>query len=231
MTPGTSRTWYGFFLRHPIIETVATLAASIAAYYPPFSDPRTSLLVGVIGGFFCIGRYGISELIKELYATEQQALASRFERVDRLAEVVDLSTTSDSGKLRKLCDRYSQINDHEFTQAKDDIVSNALAQLNSIYQSRRTANLSTSAYYKFLSELLYNVKPNETVYAVSTGEAIEWDDSPQEEKFFEANKQIVSKGGKIIRIFVYTKTAFDAAMKTNEKIKSHFSGKAMTAAL
>ncbi|MFM8572495.1 MAG: hypothetical protein ACKOAU_12935, partial [Pirellula sp.] len=189
MTHVASRTWYSFFLRHPIIETVATLAASIAAYYPPFSDAKTSLLIGVIGGFFCIGRYGISELIKELYATEQQSLADRFQQVDRLAEVVDLSTTSDSGKLRKLCDRYSQITDHEFTQAKDDIVTNALAQLNSIYQSRRTENLSTGAYYKFLSELLYSVKPNETVYAVSTGEAIEWDDSPQEEKFFDANKQ------------------------------------------
>ncbi len=213
-----------WLLRHPVIETVVTLAAAAIAWLPPFDDPKSAYLIAVLGVLFAVGRFGLTEVLKEDRQAQDSALSNKFVKVDRLSELVDLSLKSDIGELRTLFDRYSQIVDPEFFEAKEEVVHTALTRLNAILQERRTDKLSTGAYYKFLLELLASVKPGETLYAVSTGEEVEWDDSPQEERFFDANRQIVVRGGSVVRYFVYPKTGFIQARKDNEKIAAHFEG-------
>lgn len=211
-----------WLLRHPIIEAVVTLGAAAIAWAPPFSDPKSAYLISVIGVLFAVGRFGLTEVLKEDRQAQDATLSRKFVKVDRLSDLVDLSPKSDITELRTLVDRYSQIVDPEFFEAKDEVVHAALTRLNAILQERRTDKLSTGAYYKFLLELLASVKQGETLYAVSTGEAVEWDDSPQEERFFEANRQIVVRGGSVVRYFVYPKAGFVQARKENEKVAAHF---------
>lgn len=213
-----------WFLRHPILEAVVALLAAIAANLPPFNDSKVALTIAVIGVLFALGRYGLAEVLKEDRQTQHTELVGQFSPVTRLAALVDLSHKSELGDLRTLVDRYSQIVDPEFFEAKEEVVHGALVRLNVIVQERRTDELSTGAYYKFLLDLLSSVKANETLYAVSTGEAIEWDDSPQEEKFFQANEDIVARGGQVIRYFVYPKAGFLQAKNQNPKVAAHFAG-------
>lgn len=213
-----------WLLRHPVIEAIVTLGAAAIAWAPPFSDPKSAYLVAVLGVLFAVGRYGLTEVLKDDRQSQDAALTSKFKKVDRLSDLVDLSPKSDLGELRTLVDRYSQIVDPEFFEAKDEVIHTSLTRLNAILQERRTDKLSTGAYYKFLLELLASVKPGETLYAVSTGEDVEWDESPQEERFFDANRQIVVRGGGVVRYFVYPKTGFIQAKEANEKIAAHFQG-------
>lgn len=213
-----------WLLRHPVIEAIVTLVAASIAWLPPFDDTKSAYLIAVLGVLFAVGRFGLNEVLKDDRQNQEAALAKRFEQIDRLAEVVDLSRKSDVGELRSLVDRYTQIVDPEFVEAKEEVVHAALTRLNTILQERRTDKLSTGAYYKFLLELLASVKPGETLFAVSTGEDVEWDDSPQEERFFDANNQIVVRGGSVIRYFVYPKSGFIQARKDNQKIAAHFEG-------
>lgn len=212
------------FLRHPIVEAVVTLGAAAIAWAPPFNDPTLAYFIAVIGVLFAVSRFGLTEVLKEDRQIQDTALTTKFVKIDRLSELVDLSLKSDLGELRSLVDRYSQIVDPEFFEAKDEVVHTALTRLNAILQERRTDKLSTGAYYKFLLELLASVKPGETLYAVSTGEDVEWDDSPQEERFFQANLQIIARGGSVVRYFVYPKAGFIQAKEANEKIAAHFQG-------
>ena len=213
-----------WLLRHPILEAAVALIAAIAANFHPFNDSKVALTIAVIGVLFAVGRYGIAETLKDDRQAQRAEMAEQFSQVARLASLVDLSPKSELGELRTLVDRYSQIVDPEFFEAKEEVIHSALVRLNTIVQERRTDELSTGAYYKFLLDLLSGVKENEPLYAVSTGEKVEWDDSPQEEKFFEANEEFVRRGGTIKRYFVYQKAEFLRAKSENSKIDAHFSG-------
>ena len=213
-----------WFLRHSLLEVYVTLAAAGVAWMPPFSNPDLAYLISVLGALFAVGRFGMTEVLKEDRQAQGAELSKRFVAVDRLSEFVDLSSNSGVTELRTLVDRHSQIVDQEFFEAKEEVIHTALTRLNKIIQERRTDQLSTGAYYKFLLDLLANVKSGETLFAVSTGELVEWDDSPQEGKFFEANLKIIEGGGKVKRYFVYPKAGFIKAKKENEKVAAHFTG-------
>lgn len=211
-------------LKHPVIEGFFTLVAASVAYNEPFNDQKTSLVIAVIGVLFGIGRYGIMEVLKEERKSQELAIADKFKTVEQLAKFVDLSRSASFSKLREINECYSKIADPEFLEAKDELLSDVIAKLNSISFEKRTAELSTGAYYAYLLDLLSNVKHNEIVYAVSTGEDLEWDDSPEEEKFFNANVDITLKGGKVIRYFVFEKEDFEKAKRANSKVSAHFKG-------
>jgi hypothetical protein len=215
---GTKKKWW---LRHPVLEAVVSTTAAVAAWAPPLSDPKIALVIGVIGILFSVGRYGLDELLSEYWNTQ---LTQRFSKVDRLAEIVDLEYRNDLPEVKNLIELYSGITDPEFFDIKQEILLSTIHRLSQIHQDRRTATLSTGAYYEFLLGLLDSIKVGETIHAVSTGEAIEWDDSPEEERFFTANKEIVSRGGRVVRFFVYDKAAFLAAKTSNKKVEAHFSG-------
>jgi len=61
------------------------------------------------------------------------------------------------------------------------------------------------------------------IWAVSTGNPLEWTDTPAEKKFIKLNQEAVKRGAVLKRVFIVTKAGRDALLK-NSAIAWQFSG-------
>lgn len=212
-----------WWLRPLVLELFISTIFAVAAIAPPLDDSKTALTIAAIGVMFGAGRYAMQELIKESLL---QKVDDGFASLGRLIDVVDFSSNASIRDIKALSDSYFRITHHEFSEIKYDIVASASEKLNKLLSTERSENLDTSDYYKILIQILNSAKEGQTIYAVSTGNTVEWEDTPEEENFFQANLDIINRGGRVIRYFVYDKEDLRVGIANNSKIAQHFgSGK------
>jgi hypothetical protein len=143
-----------------------------------------------------------------------------FERVNRLAEIVDISSNTDIEQLKLLVDAYSRIPEPEFQTVKDNVVTLARDELLRLARDKSSGELSTGTYYRWLLPMIGDAPSGSTIKALSLMLQCEWDESQAEESFIEANIQAARRGVIISRIFVMPRTLLREACE-NPAVRSH----------
>jgi hypothetical protein len=195
--------------RIPKLELAVTLVLGMVA------ATLTSLQLGVV-------TWAVGILLTVNQLKIGQRLDAGLARVDKLADVVDLSDHCDVEGLRHLIEEYAKVPEREFAAPKEEVLAAAREELVRLRTEKSSAVLSTGAYYRWLLDMLDETKRPQRVYALSLMMSCEWDDSPVEFRFIEANIRAAQRGVKIDRIFVMPKAQLPFA-RQNRAVRSHFS--------
>lgn len=170
---------------------VAVILLGIAWYL----NSAQSLILSGISALLISGRY-------ILMAFFEEKLLPIYTSISEIGNFIDISGKGNVGDLDVLIRSYASIVDYEFLAVKDAIVSEAVERLRKIAIEKTSEELSRGDYYQWLLPILENVKPNEVVRAVSMMSDVEWDDSPEEKRFFDGNLKAAVQGALVERIFV-----------------------------
>jgi hypothetical protein len=143
-----------------------------------------------------------------------------FERLNRLAETLDISSGTSIEQLKLLIDAYSRIPEPEFQTVKEAIVTGARDELLRLATEKSSGELSTGAYYRWLLPMIDNAPVGSTIKALSLMLQCEWDESQAEESFIAANQGAATRGVTISRVFVMPRALLREACE-NPAVRSH----------
>jgi len=150
-----------------------------------------------------------------------QRLDAALAPVNKLAEVVDLAETCDVAQLRGLFDAYVSVTEREFEPLKSEVVAAAREELVRLRTEKTSAELGTGSYYHWLLPKLDATSRGQHLRALSRMLACEWDDSPVEQRFIEANVAAAERGVLVDRIFVMPRSLL-ATARDNPAVRQHF---------
>jgi hypothetical protein len=143
-----------------------------------------------------------------------------FERLNRLAETVDVSNSTNIDQLKLLIDAYGRIPEPEFQTVKEAVVTSARDELLRLATQKSSGELSTGAYYRWLLPMIDDAPGGSTIKALSLMLQCEWDESQAEESFIEANQRAAVREVAISRIFVMPRALLHEACE-NPAVRSH----------
>ncbi len=106
-----------------------------------------------------------------------ESLRRRLSPLSRLCSFVDLTSKTPLPQFQEIASVYIRINQPDFRLLKEAIVEEASSHLLQLAQQGKSRELATSEYYRWLYSMLESQKGGE-VWAVSTMNPLEWDESP-----------------------------------------------------
>lgn len=158
-----------------------------------------AILVAIVGLLLTIMRHSLRVSFEETY-----------QRVEQLASIVDLNRRARLPALQSIVNEYIDIHEDEFRRIKDQIINDASKKLHDLASNKRSPTLPRNEYYAWLLPMVYNLRKGNSIKAVSTSSEVEWDNSPEEERFLEANLQAARAGCIVERIFIVKRSNLKA---------------------
>jgi hypothetical protein len=193
----------------PFVETAAAAALAGILYLLDRSI-SSSLLAFAIGIILSLSRRGFAIVLKE-----------GLRPVEQLCEVVDLDRQVPLPRFHEMLRLYMQIIEPDFALLKSGIVEDAAAQLERLAGQKQSQELATGEYYRWLYEMLNNEPKGGEIWAVSTMNPLEWNESEPERKFVEYNKEAAARGVSISRVFIVDQERC-GDLETNPSTAWHF---------
>lgn len=152
----------------------------------------------------------------------ERKFEDRFERLDTLAEVVDLTHSTDVNELRQLIEAYMRVNEPELGALKSTTVTSALDSLLRLAREKSSGELERTEYYRWLLPMLEAAPSGSEIRALSLMLDVEWDESELERRFIDQNRRAAERGVVIDRVFVMRRGDLAEALSRPE-IRSHTS--------
>lgn len=176
-----------------------------------FVAPGLGAVIWAIGLLIAIGE-----------ARYEARLGKRFETVEKLAEVFDLSKSCEVDELRNLLATYVAIPEPELARVKNSVVATARDDLLKLSTEKSSGELPSGEYYSWLLPMLDTTPRGSTIRALSMMMECEWDGSEPERRFIEKNIAAAKKGALIERVFVAPANVMLKAIDEYPGIKPHF---------
>jgi hypothetical protein len=199
--PAAIRSWIWW------IEAGLALVLGLALFLLNKKD--LAQVTWVIGAFQSFGRLAYAK-----------TLASELEPVRKLAEVVDLSASSEVDEIRNLVRLYTNITEPEFANVKELVVQDAIKRLRKLAYEKTSDDLASGEYYAWLLPKIDALGRGDEIWAVSMMLDSEWDDSVSEQRFLDANINAARRGVTVNRIFVVPE-AIIPELAANKGIRAH----------
>ena len=199
-----NKKWIGIA---PWSETI--VSAVVAIIFLLFKKTELAQVSLVVGPALSFLRYNIIKKIEE-----------EMEQVHSLASIVDLQRQISLPQFQELLKVYLEIPEEEFRLVKNSILSQAHEKLRKLAHEKKSEELPTSEYYRWLLPMLQNAVPGSRVWALSMMMDCEWDDTPAEEQFLKLNIEATKRKVILERIFVVRKTDFPL-IALNKGVKAH----------
>jgi hypothetical protein len=163
-----------------------------------------------VGSVLAIGVAVIGLLLTVTRRALESFFQETFKRVDKLAEIADLSASSNVSSISALLETYLQVGESEFAAVKQQVVSEAAVKLRRLAIEKRSPTLQTADYYAWLFRQFEKVGPGDYIHAVSLSSEAEWNDSAVERNFLQKNLDAASAGVLVSRIFIVPANALEA---------------------
>lgn len=192
----------------PKAEALATLA--LGGFATAFASVQLGVVTWAVGLLLTLSQLRIS-----------QRLRSSLAPVNRLAQVIDLSESCDVPELRGLIDAYVNVPEQEFAPLKAEVLAVAREELSRLRTEQTSGELGTGSYYRWLLPKIEALGRGQHLQALSLTLSCEWDDSPVERRFIEANVAAANRGVEIDRVFVMPRSMLTWA-RANPAVAHHF---------
>ncbi len=180
----------------PFLEPALILILSL--FFSLVGKAELAGVTAVIGGFQAVSRLAMTRMLNaEMIA------------VKKLAETVDLQRECSVTGIQEMLLLYLQVTEPEFRPVKETIISEATDKLRQLAHERSSPELATGDYYSWLLPIIDQSKKNSEIWAVSMMLSTEWDSSPAEERFLQANMEAAKRGVKVQRVFVAPRDFLD----------------------
>lgn len=196
----------------------------------PGDLPRFELFIAVvIGGVVAIAIspefgaviWAIGALIAVNEARHEARLSERFETVDKLADVFDLSESCQVSELSNVIATYMAIPEPELARVKNGVISIARDELVKLSTEKSSGELPSGEYYSWLLPMLDDAPSGSKVLALSMMMDCEWDESEPERRFIEKNEAAAERGVTVERIFVATADVMAQALEESPAVQAH----------
>lgn len=193
----------------PFVETVvsAVLGAVIGLIDQKWSSALIAFAIGLILSF---SRLAFTQTLKR-----------KLVPLARLSRLVDINRQIPYPAFLEMVNVYSRIIEPEFQRVKDAVIEDAAQHLRQLAEQRKSRELDTGEYYLWLFSMLEHQTSGE-VWAVSTMNPLEWIDTQAEREFLRLNKEVVSRGVKLTRVFIVDRDKADI-LPTSSSVAWHFS--------
>jgi len=150
----------------------------------------------------------ISEIISAVYLEAMDVLLSR----------LSLRGT----KINKLIQLYDSIILPFQQSVKETILDQAIQQLHFYITYNKDPQMNEESFYELCNEIIDNTSDGSYIKATSFMLKSEWDNSEDEQNFWNANVNAVKRGVQLERIFILNKNEAHR-LKTNHLIREHIS--------
>lgn len=196
----------------------------------PDAVPRTEVFITiVIGGIVALvvdpsfGAiiWAVGAVIAVNEVRHEARLNERFQLVDKLADVFDLSESCKIVELENLISTYVAIPESELARVKNAVVATARDELLRLSTEKSSGELPSGEYYSWLLPMLDDAEPGTTIRALSMMMDCEWDESEPEKRFIEKNEAAARRGVIVSRVFVATADVMLRAIEDALAVKAH----------
>ena len=194
------------------------------------ADPKYQVLSSiwtVVGAVLVVHRqFVIFEVRNELKETKKSIDASLLaiaSPLKKAAEVVDLSSRSDVQSVSVVLHEYLRLGEEKLAPERQRIVLDAIAALKSLNTTMKTPTLEEPDFYQWLYREFDNAVPGSRIQIVSMDEAVEWNDTFQEQQYFKKNVDAAKRGVIVERIFFFSSQRLSEAAG-NKFIRAHGEG-------
>jgi hypothetical protein len=175
----------------------------------PRFEAIASLLIGGVVAIFVSPGFGaviwaVGAVITLSEARHDARLDERFQKVDRLAEVFDLSESCEVDELGSLISNYLAIPEPELARVKNSVIATARDDLSRLATEKSSGELPSGEYYSWLLPMLGKARQGAVIRALSMMMDCEWDDSEPERRFIQENIDAAERGVVVERVFVST---------------------------
>lgn len=201
-----------------LLEVLVTVGIGLYLYIYP-QKQQLAEIVFAVGFLFLLHRILLVFSIEDKF----ESLDKRLSSLDKIKNIIDLDSRSDIETLDAIRRVYLNIREQEFREVKDGFVKQALRNLTRLSHQKKTDELSSSSYYDWIFDTFDGAKSGDSIQAVSLMEKLEWDDSPEEERFFKSNLLAAKRNVVVDRIFVMRKSMLDEALNS-KAINAHKAG-------
>ncbi|HBX80053.1 MAG TPA: hypothetical protein DEG88_06340 [Propionibacteriaceae bacterium] len=178
-------------------------------------------LAWMIGGLLLYHRAVTDGLFRRDINPLQQTVQDGVQADEAIAEYLNLSTSaSETVRLRSAIESYYRIGEPEFRWHKLRSLNEFIRALDTMVLHKHSPTMLTSEYYAWLLPRIEAALPGNRIWAVSRFMDCEWDDSPEEQQFLQANLAAASRGVDVCRLFITTKESWNAAVAASRPIRS-----------
>jgi hypothetical protein len=189
----------------------------------PFSELIISAAIGLI--IFGIDRSASESLLTLTFglvlSVSRQAFSATISRklipLSRLTEWLDINRRAKLPKFHDIIQIYMEILEPDFLWLKEMIIAETAAHLQQLATQKRSRELATGEYYRWLYSMLEQERQGGEIWAVSTMNTLEWDQSATEQKFVEQNKAAVERGVALRRAFI-VRRADESKLQSNPSV-------------
>jgi hypothetical protein len=186
-----------------------------------------SSIWAVVGVVLVVHRqFVIFEVRSELKETKKSievSLSAIASPLQKAAEVVDLSNRSDVQSMNVFLKEYLRLGEEKLAPERQRIVVDAIAALKLLNSTMKTPTLEEPDFYQWLYHEFDNAAPGTRIQIVSMDEAVEWNETFQEQQYFKKNVEAAKRGVLLERIFFFSSERLTEAAK-NKFIRAHGEG-------
>lgn len=184
----------------PAAEALVTIGLGLVLLNNDQNDLAN--MVWIVGGLLLVNQVVTTIQLSSESAPLRTTVHTELQPVRKLAEAMDLSRECSVEDLRSLHALYLSITEPDFYAVKQSAVDEAQTKLRRLANDKRSETIATGAYYNWLLPMIDGAPKGSTMWAVSLMMDCEWDDSPYEKRFLEANLRAAQRGVNVTRIFI-----------------------------
>lgn len=157
----------------------------------------------IVGALLVYHRYVLISGTRASIAPLQTKILELESKTEALSAHVDLSLSSaEVAPLREAVDTYFRITEPELEWHKNEAMQDLRANLQTMSQQKRSRTMYRSEYYEWLLPRIEATAPGSQIWAVSRMMSMEWDDSPEEDRFLRTNLEAARRGVHVTRLFI-----------------------------
>ncbi|WP_156886818.1 hypothetical protein [Pleomorphomonas oryzae] len=140
--------------------------------------------------------------------------------IKKASEIVDLSASSEIGSVGIILSEYLRLKEERLSPERTRIIESAIASLKLLNSSMKTPTLEEPDFYRWLYREFDDAAPGSRIQIVSMDEPVEWNNTIQEQTYFEKNKAAAKRGVMVERVFFFSAERLKEARK-NKFILAH----------
>lgn len=198
--------WVRTIMAFPLIEVVIALVFGLIFYFI-LKNQTLAELTWILGPALSISRNAFENHMED-----------KFDMLSKLTNYVDFRSNVKK-EFEEMVDLYTQITEADFSEIKEDIIKESKNKLSKLAHDKRSDELNTGEYFKWLFKFLSDTKRGARIWAISMNLEIEWNKSQEEDTFLELNLEAAKRKVTVERIFVIKEKSVQELMN-NIYIKS-----------
>lgn len=165
----------------------------------------------------------IERSVSSVQAAFEQSLAKVQTPVTKALEVADLSARSDIQSIGTVLHEYLKLSEEKLAPERKRIIDQAIGAIRLLNSQLKTPTLEEPDFYQWLYREFEAALPGTKIQIVSMDEAVEWNDTFQEQEYFRKNADAARRGVAVERIFFFSSDRLIEAGK-NKFIRAHSGG-------